>query len=76
MDARFRFVVGFVGVLNVLLVIILCSVVMEMRSDVDGLKDVLATKQDLMNVAAPKLTMFHEQKCTTCHTERRFAGIA
>ena len=74
MDARFRFVVGFVGVLNVLLVIILCSVVMEMRGDVAGLKDVLATKQDLMNVAAPKLTMFYEQKCTTCHTERRFAG--
>jgi hypothetical protein len=74
MDARFRFVVGFVTVLNVLLVIILCSVVMDTRDAVRGLHDVLATKQDLVNVAAPKLTFFHEDKCTTCHTERRFAG--
>jgi len=74
MDARFRFVVGFVGVLNALLIIILCGVVMETRREVQGLADVLATKQDLINVAAPKLTLFHEDKCTSCHTERRFAG--
>jgi hypothetical protein len=74
MDARFRFVVGFVGVLNALLIIILCGVAMETRQDIQGLKDVLVTKQDLMNVAAPKLTMFYEDKCTSCHTERRFAG--
>lgn len=74
MDARFRFVVGFVGVLNALLIIILCGVVMETREDVQGLKDVLATKQDLINVAAPKQAMFFEDKCTSCHTERKFAG--
>lgn len=74
MDARFRFVVGFAAVLNVLLVLILCGVVMDTRHDVQGLKDVLATKQDLINVAAPRLAFFHEEKCVTCHTERRFAG--
>jgi len=74
MDARFRFVVGFMTVLNALLVIVLCSVVMNTRDEVRGLHEVLATKQDLVNVAAPKLTFFHEDKCTTCHTERRFAG--
>jgi len=74
MDARFRFVVGFVGIFNALLVIILCGVVMDTRQEVQGLKDVLATKQDLMNVAAPRLTLFHEDKCTSCHTERKFAG--
>jgi hypothetical protein len=74
MDARFRFVIGFVGVLNVLLVIILCGVVMETRQDVRGLQEVLVTKQDLVNVAAPRLTLFAEEKCTSCHSERRFLG--
>ena len=74
MDARFRFVVGFAVVFNALLVLILCGMVMNMRQDVQGLQTVLVTKQDLANVAAPKLAFFHEDKCTTCHTERRFAG--
>lgn len=74
MDARFRFVTGFVGVLNALLVIVLCGVVMDARNEVRGLQEILATKQDLVNVAAPKLTLFTEQKCTSCHSERRFLG--
>jgi hypothetical protein len=74
MDGRFRFVAGFAVVFNALLVLILCGVVMDMRKDVQGLQDVLATKQDLVNVAAPKLTFFAEQQCTGCHTERRFLG--
>lgn len=74
MDARFRFVVGFVGLLNALLIIVLCGVVMDTRDDVQGLRDVLATKQDLINVAMPRMSFFHEEKCTTCHSERRFAG--
>lgn len=74
MDARFRFVVGFAVVLNALLVLVLCGVVMNVREDVQGLQAVLVTKQDLINVAAPKLAFFHEGKCTSCHTERRFAG--
>jgi cytochrome c553 len=74
MDARFRFVAGFVGVLNTLLIILLCGVTMETREEVKGLHEVLATKQDLVNVAAPKLTLFTEEKCTTCHAERRFLG--
>lgn len=74
MDARFRFVVTFTVVLNALLAVILCGVVMQTRDDVRALQDVLATKQDLINVAAPRLTFFHEEKCTRCHSERRFAG--
>ncbi len=27
-----------------------------------------------MNLATPRLTFFHEDRCTSCHTERRFAG--
>jgi hypothetical protein len=74
MDNRYRFVVGFLTVLNALMILMLCGLVRDAREDVRGLKDVLATKQELINVAAPKLTLFHEKKCTSCHTERRFAG--
>lgn len=74
MDKRYQFVVGLLTVLNVLLTALLCGLVRDTRQDVDTLRDVLATKQDLVNVAAPKLAFFHEEKCTTCHTERKFAG--
>lgn len=74
MDSRYRFVVGFLVVLNAILTMLLCGLVRDTRHDVNALRDVLATKQDLVNVAAPKLTMSQEENCTSCHTERRFAG--
>ena len=74
MDSRYRFVVGFLTILNALLTLLLCGLVRDTRQEVNALRSVLATKQDLVNVAAPKLTFFHEEKCTGCHTERRFAG--
>jgi len=74
MDNRYRFVVGFLTVLNALMIIMLCGLMRDTQRDVRDLMNVLATKQDLVNVAAPKLTLFHEDKCTNCHTERRFAG--
>ena len=74
MDSRYQFVVGFLTVLNALLVLLLCGLVRDTRHEINTLQTVLATKQDLVNVAVPKLTFFHEEKCTSCHTERRFAG--
>ena len=74
MDNQYRFILVFLVLLNVVLVGVLCSLVPDTRADVNELAAVLATKQDLVNVAAPKMTFFHEAKCTSCHTERRFAG--
>lgn len=74
MDSRYRFVVGFLTVLNALLTLLLCGLVRDTRQDLNALRTILATKQDLVNVAVPKLTFFHEEKCTGCHTERKFAG--
>ena len=74
MDSRYQFVVGFLTILNALLVLLLCGLVRDTRHEINELRTVLATKQDLVNVAAPKLTFFHEEKCTGCHTERKFAG--
>jgi len=74
MDSRYQFVVGFLTILNALLILLLCGLVRDTRHELNELRTVLATKQDLVNVAAPKLAFFHEEKCTSCHTERRFAG--
>lgn len=74
MDNRYRFVIVFTTLLSALLMIFLCGLVRDTRREVHSLREVLASKQDLINVAAPKLTLFHEDRCTSCHTERRFAG--
>ena len=74
MNNRYQFVVGFLVVLNTMLTLLLSGLMRDTRQDLNALRNVLATKQDLVNVAAPKLTFFHEEKCTGCHTERRFAG--
>ena len=44
MDSRSRFVVVFMGLMSALLLIILCGVVMDLRSDVQDLKSVVAAK--------------------------------
>jgi len=74
MDNRYRFVVVFITVLNALLIIFLCGLLRDVRADVNSLRNELVSKQDLINVATPHMTFFYEQKCTTCHSERRFAG--
>ncbi|MBU0639760.1 MAG: hypothetical protein KKB50_12910 [Planctomycetes bacterium] len=74
MDTRFRFIAGFLTLLNAVLILVLCGMVVNLGAEVTGLKDVLASKQDLVNVAAPQLALFTEDKCTSCHTERRFLG--
>ena len=74
MDNRYRFVVSFLAVLNALLIIMLCGLVRDTREDVNALRGELANKSDLANLAVPSLKFFHEDKCTGCHAERRFAG--
>lgn len=74
MDNRNRFVLVLLTVINTILILLMAGLLRDTRYDVRNLQQVLATKQDLVNLAAPKLTLFHEEKCTTCHTERRFAG--
>lgn len=74
MENRYQFVVGFLTILNAVIIVLVAGLVRDTRQDVNALREVLASKQDLVNIAGPKLTMFHEEKCTTCHTERRFAG--
>jgi hypothetical protein len=74
MNARFRFLLGFMVVLNGILLVLISGMLVNLNSELDGLRNVLATKQDLVSVSMPEMRFFHEEKCTSCHTERRFAG--
>ena len=74
-DAKARIVTTFVALATAILVLFGCSVLMGLRADVAALKDVLASKDDLVAVKTAGLDLsFQQRKCTTCHTERRFAG--
>ena len=74
-DAKARIVTTFVALATAILVLFACSVLMGLRADVAALKDVLASKDDLVAVKTAGLDLsFQQRKCTTCHTERRFAG--
>jgi len=74
MDARFRFIVGLLTVFNAILLALLCGFIGDLSGRLDQLEQVLATKQDLARVSSARLKIFAEEKCTGCHTERRFAG--
>ncbi|MFH1748365.1 MAG: hypothetical protein ABIG44_15135 [Planctomycetota bacterium] len=74
MDNRYRFVIVLATLLSTLLIIFLCGLMRDTRNEVRALREVLASKQDLVNIATPRMALFHEDKCTSCHTERRFAG--
>lgn len=74
MNARYRFLIGFTAVLNAVLIVFLSGLVKNLQEDIARLEEVLVTKEDLVAVSVPELTLFTEQKCTSCHTERRFAG--
>jgi len=43
MDSRYRFIVGFLTVLNAILTLLLCGLVRDTRHDVNALLEVLAT---------------------------------
>ena len=74
-DTKTRILTTFVAMATAVLVVFACSVLMSLRAEVKGLKDVLATKSDLVAVKTAGLNLSVEQgACTKCHTERRFAG--
>jgi len=74
MNTRFHFLLGLAAILNLVLVVFLSGTVVQLRSQVANLTKVLATKEDLVAVNVPQSRFFTEEKCTRCHTERRFAG--
>lgn len=73
MNSRLSFLLGFTAVINVLLIVFLAGQISGLREEVADLSDVLATKQDLAAMALD-VEFAHEDACTGCHSERRFAG--
>jgi hypothetical protein len=61
-------------VVNTVLVVFLCNMVFALNQRVEALGSV-ATKSDLIAMAAPSIELASEGQCTRCHTERRFAGM-
>jgi hypothetical protein len=61
-------------VVNTVLVVFVCNMVFALNRKVETLGAV-ATKSDLIALAAPSIELASQGQCTRCHTERRFAGI-
>jgi hypothetical protein len=67
-----RIIVHFFVVCNTVLLVFLCNMVFNLKRDVTGLERHLATKQDLATLKVGEVKLFHEERCTRCHTERKF----
>lgn len=79
MDTKNKLLVSFLVIVNTILIAFACNMLLNVRSEVQNLEYVLATKTDLQQSviqnAGAKTPFFQEEKCTRCHTERRFAGM-
>ena len=76
MDAKSRMLVIFLLFVNTIVVVALCSLTYQFMVEVRELGSVLATKTDLQAArTTDNALLFQEEKCTRCHTERRFAGM-
>ena len=74
-DTNARVLTTFATMAITILVIFQISLLMNLRAEVSSLEKVLATKEDVVAVRTAGVDLsFEQQKCTRCHTERRFAG--
>lgn len=74
MDTRLKVLMTFAVIFNAVLIVLVANQVIGLREQVRGLTQVLATKHDLGALRPARLTEALETRCTTCHSERRFAG--
>src|SRR3972149_1778790 len=74
MDTRMKVLITFALIFNAVLVVLVANQVIGVREEVRGLKQVLATKHDLVALRPARLTEALETRCTTCPSERRFTG--
>lgn len=75
MDTKFRIIFGFLLFCNTLLILFLTNYSLQTRSDITGLREELATKEDLLNLTHAKQADVLGQNCTHCHSESKFAGF-
>lgn len=74
-DAKARIFTTFAIMVIAVLTVFQISLIMHLQGEVTSLKNVLATKDDVVAVRTAGVNLSVEQQvCTRCHTERRFAG--
>ena len=75
MDPTSRWLTTFLVICNTIIIVFVANMVVNMKTEIGALKADLATRADLATMqtrgAQPS---FHQETCTRCHTERRFAG--
>ena len=69
-----RFIVGVAVLLNLILVVLLIQQVSSVRSEIAQLSDRLASKQDVAMLRPIRVRQILNERCSSCHTERRFAA--
>ncbi len=74
MDTRMKVLITFALIFNAVLIVLVANQLIGVREEVRGLSQVLATKHDLMALRPARLTEALETRCTSCHSERKFAG--
>jgi hypothetical protein len=75
MTLKNRLILLFFVFCNTILLVFLCNMVLSLRSDLAALKGGLATKQDLAAIKVGEAQPLLNEKCTRCHSERKFAGL-
>jgi uncharacterized membrane protein len=75
MTLKNRLILLFFVFCNTILLVFLCNMVLALQSDIASLKGDLATKQDLATMKVGDVQPLLDEKCTRCHSERKFAGL-
>jgi hypothetical protein len=74
MSMRFRFLVGMGVLLNAILILLVVGLIRTTRADLSQIRSEMATRDDIVAAAVPRIDLSQEAKCERCHSERRYAG--
>jgi len=74
MSPRATFLNTVLSIFMAVMLLMLCAMVLNLRGEIQTLQRETVTHKDLVQARIPELRVFAEEKCTSCHTERRFLG--
>ena len=72
MNSKAMFISASVSILTAIMVMFLSAMVLDLRGEVQAFREASVTRKDLVQVRVPEMRLFAEERCTTCHSERRF----
>jgi len=73
-DSLTKVMTNILLIVNLILTVMVCNMVFGLRQQMSRLGEPI-TKSDLIAVAAPTMEMSFMDKCTRCHSEKRFADV-